>query len=65
MNNQKLAKKIASKILKMYGPRSKEAHRVALMFGKYPDKEYTAGGKNKPYLVEEIEAVLQKYNIIK
>ena len=60
MNNEKLAGKIASRILKMnrLDDEEEEAHRVALMFGKYPDKEYSRGGKNKACLVEEIKEIL-------
>lgn len=61
MNNSQLAKKIASRILKMNEPKAEEAHRVALMFGGCK-QEYTRGGKNKQCLIEEIEQILNKYN---
>lgn len=62
MNNKKLATKIASRILKMNNPNAQEAGRVALMFGKWPDKEFSKGGKNKACLIEEIEEILDEHN---
>lgn len=61
MKNQKLAKKIASRILKMNTPKAEEADRVALMF-KGLTHETTPGGKNKQCLTYEIKEILDKYN---
>ncbi|MFA5753129.1 MAG: hypothetical protein WC910_08675 [Bacteroidales bacterium] len=62
MNNAKLAKKIAGRILKMDGPNKKEGYRLAIMFRGENGKETSPGGRNKDTLVECILSVLNDYN---
>jgi hypothetical protein len=62
MDNKQLAKKVVSKMLKMNEPNAQEAQRVALMFRGRDKHEYTRGGKGKECLLEEVEAILNRYN---
>jgi hypothetical protein len=57
MNNKRLAEKIASKVLTVYG--EQECTRAQLML-KNEIGEKNMGGKNKDCLIKEIEEILNE-----
>ena len=58
--NHKLAKKIASRILKMDPPRAQEGSRLAIMFRGKDGTETSPGGRNKVCLIGLIEEILNE-----